>query len=275
MLKLIHASKIYAKNGICALNAVNLTVQDGDYISVTGASGSGKSTLMHILGLLDSLTDGEYLLDGAAVAHLPAKQRARLRSEKIGFVFQQFRLLPGMTALENVALPLALQGVPRDERSERALAVLERVGLSDRANHRPHQLSGGQQQRVAIARAVVTEPCVILADEPTAGLDPAAADSVLELFDRLHRSGHTLVLITHDEHQRSAPQGGCILKTDAFSGEIIQHRITGALEPHRRFTLSGRRVFRLNQAESCAPRSAGDCRACGCGKKEGKPAVCP
>ena len=199
MLKLIHASKIYAKNGICALNAVDLTVQDGDYISVTGASGSGKSTLMHILGLLDSLTDGEYLLDGAAVAHLPAKQRARLRSEKIGFVFQQFRLLTSMTALENVALPLALQGVPRHERSERALAVLERVGLSDRANHRPYQLSGGQQQRVAIARAVVTEPCVILADEPTAGLDPAAADSVLALFDRLQRDGHTLVLITHDE----------------------------------------------------------------------------
>ena len=208
MLKLIHASKIYAKNGICALNAVDLTVQDGDYISVTGASGSGKSTLMHILGLLDSLTDGEYLLDGAAVAHLPAKQRARLRSEKIGFVFQQFRLLTGMTALENVALPLVLQGVPRDERSER--------GLSDRANHRPHQLSGGQQQRVAIARAVVTEPCVILADEPTAGLDPAAADSVLELFDRLHWSGHTLVLITHDERaaqcaaRRMHLENGCL-----------------------------------------------------------------
>ena len=220
MLKLIHASKIYAKNGICALNAVDLTVQDGDYISVTGASGSGKSTLMHILGLLDSLTDGEYLLDGAAVAHLPAKQRARLRSEKIGFVFQQFRLLTGMTALENVALPLALQGVPRHERSERALAVLERVGLSDRANHRPHQLSGGQQQRVAIARAVVTEPCVILADEPTAGLDPAAADGVLELFDRLHRSGHTLVLITHDERaaqcaaRRMHLENGCLFGGD-------------------------------------------------------------
>ena len=201
LLKLIHASKIYAKNGICALNAVDLTVQDGDYISVTGASGSGKSTLMHILGLLDSLSDGEYLLDGAAVAHLPAKQRARLRSEKIGFVFQQFRLLTGMTALENVALPLALQGVPRHERSERALAVLERVSLSDRA---------------AIARAVVTEPCVILADEPTAGLDPDAADSVLELFDRLHRSGHTLVLITHDERaaqcaaRRMYLENGCI-----------------------------------------------------------------
>ena len=198
LLKLIHASKIYAKNGICALNAVDLTVQDGDYISVTGASGSGKSTLMHILGLLDSLTDGEYLLDGAAVAHLPAKQRARLRSEKIGFVFQQFRLLTGMTALENVALPLALQGVPRDERSERALAVLERVGLSDRANHRPHQLSGGQQQRVAIARAVVTEPCVILADEPTGALDSTTGRMVMDLFHKLHEEeGKTIVLITH------------------------------------------------------------------------------
>ena len=198
LLKLIHASKIYAKNGICALNAVDLTVQDGDYISVTGASGSGKSTLMHILGLLDSLTDGEYLLDGAAVAHLPAKQRARLRSEKIGFVFQQFRLLTGMTALENVALPLALQGVPRHERSERALAVLERVGLSDRANHRPHQLSGGQQQRVAIARAVVTEPCVILADEPTAGLDPMGRDEILDQIASLHETrGITIILVSH------------------------------------------------------------------------------
>ena len=198
MLKLIHASKIYAKNGICALNAVDLTVQDGDYISVTGASGSGKSTLMHILGLLDSLTDGEYLLDGAAVAHLPAKQRARLRSEKIGFVFQQFRLLTGMTALENVALPLALQGVPRAERLERAEQALARVGLSERTTHRPDQLSGGQQQRVAIARAVVTKPGVVLADEPTAGLDPEAAEDVLGLLDGLHRAGHTIILITHD-----------------------------------------------------------------------------
>ena len=198
MLKLIHASKIYAKNGICALNAVNLTVQDGDYISVTGASGSGKSTLMHILGLLDSLTDGEYLLDGAAVAHLPAKQRARLRSEKIGFVFQQFRLLPGMTALENVALPLALQGVPRDERSERALAVLERVGLSDRANHRPHQLSGGQQQRVAIARALAADPEIIYFDEPTSALDPELTGEVLSVMRQLAEEGMTMLVVTHE-----------------------------------------------------------------------------
>ena len=200
MLKLIHASKIYAKNGICALNAVDLTVQDGDYISVTGASGSGKSTLMHILGLLDSLTDGEYLLDGASVAHLPAKQRARLRSEKIGFVFQQFRLLTGMTALENVALPLALQGVPRHERSERALAVLERVGLSDRANHRPHQLSGGQQQRVAIARSLIYRPALLLADEPTGNLDRKNGEEIIDLLKLSNRNlEQTILLITHDE----------------------------------------------------------------------------
>ncbi len=199
LLKLVHASKIYGKSGVCALNAVELTVQSGEYVSITGASGSGKSTLMHILGLLDSLTGGEYRLDGAEVSRLPPKARAQLRGEKIGFVFQQFRLLAGMTALENVALPLALQGVPRAERLERAEALLAQVGLAERAAHRPHQLSGGQQQRTAIARALVAEPCVILADEPTAGLDPAAADSVLALFDRLHRDGHTLVLITHDE----------------------------------------------------------------------------
>ena len=198
MLKLIHASKIYAKNGICALNAVDLTVQDGDYISVTGASGSGKSTLMHILGLLDSLTDGEYLLDGAAVAHLPAKQRARLRSEKIGFVFQQFRLLTGMTALENVALPLALQGVPRHERSERALAVLERVGLSDRANHRPHQLSGGQQQRVAIARALALKPDILCFDEPTSALDPELTGEVLKVIRTLAEQKTTMIIVTHE-----------------------------------------------------------------------------
>ena len=174
MLKLIHASKIYHESGVCALHGVDLTVARGDYVSITGASGSGKSTLMHILGLLDTLTDGSYLLEGADVSRLPPQALARLRSERIGFVFQRFQLIPGMTALENVALPLALQGVARAERLERAAAVLASVGLSDRLAHKPGQLSGGQQQRVAIARAVVTHPAVVLADEPTAGLDPAA-----------------------------------------------------------------------------------------------------
>ncbi|MDO4270651.1 MAG: ABC transporter ATP-binding protein [Eubacteriales bacterium] len=198
MLKLISASKIYGESGVRALDNISLTVRDGEYVSITGASGSGKSTLMHILGLLDTLTDGTYLLGGEDVSALPPKTLARLRGEKIGFVFQRFQLIPGMTALENAALPLTLQGVPRAERLRRAEQALASVGLSHRAAHRPGQLSGGQQQRVAIARAVITEPCVVLADEPTAGLDPEAASDVLDLLDGLHRKGNTVVLITHD-----------------------------------------------------------------------------
>ena len=198
MLKLVHASKIYHESGVCALRGIDLTVARGDYVSITGASGSGKSTLMHVLGLLDTLTDGRYLLEGEDVSRLPPRELARLRSERIGFVFQRFQLIPGMDALENVALPLALQGVARAERLERAAAVLALVGLSDRLAHKPGQLSGGQQQRVAIARAVVTHPAVVLADEPTAGLDPEAAADVLALLGRLHKAGNTVVLITHD-----------------------------------------------------------------------------
>ena len=241
MLKLIHASKIYAKNGICALNAVDLTVQDGDYISVTGASGSGKSTLMHILGLLDSLTDGEYLLDGAAVAHLPAKQRARLRSEKIGFVFQQFRLLTGMTALENVALPLALQGIPRDERSERALAVLERVGLSDRANHRPHQLSGGQQQRVALVRILCSQPEVILLDEPFSALDSYLKwDLELKLSDFLENFSGPILWVSHDRGEvfRNCKRV-CILDQGASQGTFTLRQLFHEPETEDAARLSG------------------------------------
>lgn len=241
MLKLIHASKIYAKNGICALNVVDLTVQDGDYISVTGASGSGKSTLMHILGLLDSLTDGEYLLDGAAVAHLPAKQRARLRSEKIGFVFQQFRLLTGMTALENVALPLALQGVPRHERSERALAVLERVGLSDRANHRPHQLSGGQQQRVALARILCSQPEVILLDEPFSALDSYLKwDLELKLSDFLENFSGPILWVSHDRGEvfRNCKRV-CVLDQGSSQGTFTLRQLFHEPETEAAARLSG------------------------------------
>ena len=218
MLKLIHASKIYHESGVCALHAVDLTVARGDYVSITGASGSGKSTLMHILGLLDTLTDGSYLLEGADVSRLPPQALARLRSERIGFVFQRFQLIPGMTALENVALPLALQGVARAERLERAAAVLASVGLSDRLAHKPGQLSGGQQQRVAIARAVVTHPAVVLADEPTAGLDPEAAADVLALLGRLHKAGNTVVLITHDRAAAAQAARRLYLKNGELSG---------------------------------------------------------
>ncbi len=198
MLKLSHASKIYTKNGVCALNDISLVIKPGEYVSITGASGSGKSTLMHILGLLDTLTEGLYTLEGEDVSALSPKGLAKLRSEKIGFIFQRFQLIPGMTAIENTALPLTLQGVPKGERLERAEEALRSVGLARRLSHKPGQLSGGQQQRVAAARAIVTRPSVVLADEPTAGLDPKASNDVLNLLDMLHGKGNTIVLITHD-----------------------------------------------------------------------------
>ena len=172
MLKLISASKIYDSSGVTALRRIDLHVARGDYVSVTGASGSGKSTLMHILGLLDTLSAGSYLLCGTDVSHLSPAALAARRASEIGFVFQQFQLLPGLTALENPALPLAIGGIPRSVRLARARAALLSVGLGDRMEHLPNALSGGQQQRVAIARAIITRPCVLLADEPTAGLDP-------------------------------------------------------------------------------------------------------
>lgn len=218
MLKLVHASKIYHESGVCALRGINLTVARGDYVSITGASGSGKSTLMHVLGLLDTLTGGSYLLEGEDVSHLPPQALAQLRSERIGFVFQRFQLIPGMTALENVALPLLLQGVPRAERLERAAEMLASVGLSGRLSHKPGQLSGGQQQRVAIARAVVTRPGVVLADEPTAGLDPEAAADVLALLGRLHQAGNTVILITHDRAAAARAARRLTLKNGELSG---------------------------------------------------------
>ena len=190
--------KIYGRNQIEALRSVSLHVANGDYLSITGASGSGKTTLMHILGLLDAPSSGRYLLDGRDVSALRPDARARLRGEAIGFVFQSFRLLQDLSALENAALPLAFQGVPERVRLAKARELLARVGLAERAPHRPRELSGGQQQRVAIARALAANPRVLLADEPTAGLDPAATQDILALFDQLHADGHTIILITHD-----------------------------------------------------------------------------
>lgn len=198
MITLENICKIYDRNHVEALRNVSLTVADGDYLSITGASGSGKTTLMHILGLLDTPSSGRYGLDGVEVSGLTADERAALRGRAIGFVFQSFRLLQDLTALENVALPLAFQGIPAPARLARARLLLSQVGLSERAHHHPQELSGGQQQRTAIARALAAEPRVLLADEPTAGLDPAAAQEVLALFDQLHDDGHTIILITHD-----------------------------------------------------------------------------
>lgn len=199
MLWLRDICKTYDRGRVKALDGIDLHVPKGDYLSVTGASGSGKTTLLHIMGCLLRPTAGEYRLDGTEVGRLDESGRTALRAKKIGFVFQDFRLIPRMNVIENVALPLTFQGVSREEREERAVDALCMVGLGHRLRHAPETLSGGQQQRVAIARALCVEPSVLLADEPTGNLDPQAAAEVLALFDRLHENGRTIVLITHDQ----------------------------------------------------------------------------
>jgi putative ABC transport system ATP-binding protein len=175
-----------------------MTVQRGDYVAITGPSGSGKSTLMHILGCLDVPSAGEHRLDGVDVASMTEAELADVRNKSIGFVFQQFNLLPSLTAWRNVEMPLAYAGVDRHTRRDRAIDALTRVGLADRIEHRPGELSGGQQQRVAVARALVTNPALILADEPTGNLDSVSSTDVLALFAELQAGGRTIVLITHE-----------------------------------------------------------------------------
>ena len=182
-----------------ALSGIDLTVERGEMVAILGRSGSGKSTLMNLLGCLDTPTAGHYRLDGQPVDEMTPGQLARVRSRTVGFVFQSFHLLPGLTALENVALPLSYRGLPQKRREQIAAACLARVGLSDRMTHRPAQLSGGQQQRVAIARAIAGQPPLLLADEPTGNLDRAAGEQVMALLLGWHRAGNTVILITHDE----------------------------------------------------------------------------
>ena len=180
------------------LKNVDLDVAEGDYLAIMGPSGSGKTTLMNLIGCLDVPTSGSYLLGGREITKCSGKELAEVRNKEIGFVFQSFHLLPKLTALDNVALPLLYGGVKKEERRERARAALETVGLSDRVDHRPDQLSGGQCQRVAIARAIVGRPRLLLADEPTGALDSASGAQVMELFRQLHDAGSTIIMITHD-----------------------------------------------------------------------------
>lgn len=200
MIQLTQVEKVYRLGGeaLHVLREVTLSVTEGEYLAVMGPSGSGKSTLMHILGCLDIPTAGRYELEGRDVSTLSDHALSRLRRDHIGFVFQNFNLLPSLTALENVALPLMYRGWPVARQMERARDLLERVGLSERARHRPGELSGGQQQRVAIARALAADAGLLLADEPTGNLDSHSGQEILDLFGDLHLDGHTIVLITHD-----------------------------------------------------------------------------
>lgn len=201
LIELKDIIKTYCLEGISStvLNQVSLSVNRGDLLAIVGASGSGKSTLMNLIGLLDKANSGTYFLEGCDTAGLSDDEAARLRNQQIGFVFQQFNLLPRFSAFQNVALPLTYRGLAAAECRERVMNALKRVGMDGYANHRPTQLSGGQQQRVAIARALVTEPGVILADEPTGALDSKTGSEVMNLFLALHAEGRTLIVVTHDE----------------------------------------------------------------------------
>ena len=214
MILFDNVSKIYqvGEETIYALNHANINIEDGEFVSIIGPSGSGKSTLMNIIGCLDVADEGVYCLDGQAIGSYSEEQLTKIRNRKIGFIFQNFNLIGKMTAYENVELPLIYQRLPKNVRKEKVLKALGKVGLLERMRHRPTELSGGQQQRVAIARAIATEPSLFLADEPTGNLDSHTGEEIMALFHELHRSGTTIVLITHDESiARQAPRSIRIL----------------------------------------------------------------
>ena len=184
---------------IKAIKQIDLSIQQNEFVALMGQSGSGKSTLMNILGCLDTPTDGTYILNNHQVSKLKDNDLAEIRNKEIGFVFQTFNLLPRSTALENVMLPLVYSGISKEDREERALTALDKVGLADRINHRPNELSGGQRQRVAVARALVNNPSIILADEPTGNLDSTTSIEIMTLFQDIHKNGNTVIVVTHEE----------------------------------------------------------------------------
>lgn len=200
LMELKHITKYYGKNGsrVTALSDISLDIRRGEFVAVAGSSGSGKSTLMNMLGCLDVQSEGEYLLGGRAVSALDENTLSHIRSKEIGFIFQGFNLIPDLTALENVELPLFYRGIPKSVRRELAQHALEKVSLSHRMNHKPSEMSGGQQQRVAIARAIALSPPIILADEPTGNLDSRCGDEVMRILSDLNRGGKTVIIITHD-----------------------------------------------------------------------------
>src|SRR4030042_3408557 len=200
MIKVSHISKIYKNDSVetVALSDVSFNVDKGEFVAIMGPSGSGKSTLMHILGALDSPTEGSYILDGEDIGKLNEDELSDIRNRKIGFIFQSYNLLPRITALKNVMLPMIYAGIPKDTRLTKAKKYLEMVGLSDRIEHTSNQLSGGQQQRVAIARGLVMDPAILLADEPTGNIATKQAEEKMEIFQKLNKEGHTIIMITHE-----------------------------------------------------------------------------
>lgn len=223
----IHKSYYLGKQELKVLKGITLEIFKNEYVALMGPSGSGKSTLMNILGCLDSLTSGRYILNGNDVSKMADDSLAEIRNREIGFVFQQFNLLPRLTAAENVALPLIYNGTPKKERMERALELLEHVGLGDRSQHKPNELSGGQNQRVAIARALVNNPSIILADEPTGNLDSKTSVEIMDIFGKIQSEGNTVVLVTHEEdiahfaHRIIRLRDG-VIETDLSQKPVLQ-----------------------------------------------------
>ncbi len=230
ILRLTDVGKTYRSGALAveALRGVTLSVDEGDFVAIMGPSGSGKSTLMHILGCLDVPSTGTYRLGGEDVSTMKESQLADVRNRRIGFVFQQFNLLPTMSAWRNVELPLVYAGLSRPARKARAVEALARVGLADRIDHRPGELSGGQQQRVSVARALVTDPQLILADEPTGNLDSVSTEDVLALFDELHEQGRTIVLITHEQDVADRARRSVQIRDGQFIDAAATHTRVGA-----------------------------------------------
>jgi putative ABC transport system ATP-binding protein len=222
----IRKSYFMGKQAISVLKGITMNIRKNDYVALMGPSGSGKSTLMNILGCLDSPTAGQYILNGQDVSKMEDDDLASVRNKEIGFVFQQFNLLPRLSALENVALPLVYAGIAKKLRNEMAMEVVQKVGLEDRSHHRPNELSGGQCQRVAIARALVNTPSLILADEPTGNLDTKTSVEIMEIFQKIHEGGNTVVLVTHEEDiahyaQRVIRLRDGVIETDKRREELI------------------------------------------------------
>lgn len=226
-LEQIRKSYYLGKQELPVLKGISLGISRNEYVALMGPSGSGKSTLMNILGCLDSPTGGRYILNGQDVSRMPDDELAAVRNKEIGFVFQQFNLLPRLTAAENVALPLIYSGITKKERVERAESVLEKVKLTDRMHHKPNELSGGQCQRVAIARALVNNPAIILADEPTGNLDSKTSHEIMDILGKIHSDGNTIVLVTHEEDISQFAHRVVRLRDGLIESDKMNAHVTG------------------------------------------------